>query len=297
MRARLRFAAIALAATACGAALAGCYGDTDEVQYVQTRSARLSAHGTANNGPAFSYFEYWKTATPNDRLRTQTRNWPAKASSPFYEDVSGLTGDTAYSFRICGGDAGAQAVCGNVRSFRTSAGDSVVYRRGTALEFYAATGTTQNLDIDEIGGVIDFGASVVPYGPPCTQFGGSPLRFAAVTCPFYGVTRFRVHLRDGNDTGAGYLRYVMGIPMTVDGASGDDRVLGGYGGDYLVGGPGHDTFSASNGDDTIDAQDGEPDSGSCGAGTDTVYADPSGDDFATAGDCEVITTTPAPPPP
>jgi Ca2+-binding RTX toxin-like protein len=111
------------------------------------------------------------------------------------------------------------------------------------------------------------------------------------------VTRFRVHLRDGNDTGAGYLRYVMRIPMTVDGASGDDRVLGGYGGDYLVGGPGHDTFSASNGDDTIDAQDGEPDSGSCGAGTDTVYVDPSGDDFATAGDCEVITTTPAPPPP
>jgi hypothetical protein len=85
----------------------------------------------------------------------------------------------------------------------------------------------------------------------------------------------------------------------LDGGAGNDSVDGGFGDDVLVGGPGRDTISGDLaggdcgplwckypwGNDTIDARDGEVDSITCGAGTDTVTADPQD---AVAPDCEHV---------
>jgi Ca2+-binding RTX toxin-like protein len=88
-------------------------------------------------------------------------------------------------------------------------------------------------------------------------------------------------------------------PDHLDGGAGDDSVDGGFGDDVLVGGPGRDTISGDLaggdcgplwckypwGNDTIDARDGEVDSVTCGAGTDTVSADPQD---VVAPDCENV---------
>jgi hypothetical protein len=88
-------------------------------------------------------------------------------------------------------------------------------------------------------------------------------------------------------------------PDHLDGGPGNDSVDGGFGDDVLIGGPGRDTISGDlaggdcgplwctypYGNDTIEARDGEVDSVTCGAGTDTVYADPQD---VVAPDCENV---------
>jgi Ca2+-binding RTX toxin-like protein len=89
-------------------------------------------------------------------------------------------------------------------------------------------------------------------------------------------------------------------PDHLDGGPGNDNVDGGFGDDALIGGPGRDTISGDlaggdcgplwctypYGNDTIDARDGEVDSITCGAGTDSVTADPQD---VVARDCENVT--------
>jgi Ca2+-binding RTX toxin-like protein len=88
-------------------------------------------------------------------------------------------------------------------------------------------------------------------------------------------------------------------PDHLDGGAGNDNVDGGFGDDVLIGGPGRDTISGDlaggdcgplwctypYGNDTIEARDGEVDSITCGAGTDTVSADPQD---VVASDCEHV---------
>jgi hypothetical protein len=89
-------------------------------------------------------------------------------------------------------------------------------------------------------------------------------------------------------------------PDHLDGGPGNDSVDGGFGDDVLIGGPGRDTISGDlaggdcgplwctsypYGNDTIDARDGEVDSITCGAGADTVIADPQD---LVAPDCEHV---------
>ena len=62
---------------------------------------------------------------PQQDVRTPTRNWPAGASGPISERVSGLTEATDYRYRLCGNDAGKAAVCANTRSFTTPGPDGV----------------------------------------------------------------------------------------------------------------------------------------------------------------------------
>jgi Ca2+-binding RTX toxin-like protein len=85
----------------------------------------------------------------------------------------------------------------------------------------------------------------------------------------------------------------------LDGGAGADTLDGGFGDDVLVGGPGPDSIAGDHpggecgiywcklpsGNDTIDARDGERDSVTCGAGADTVKADPAD---AVAPDCETV---------
>jgi Ca2+-binding RTX toxin-like protein len=88
-------------------------------------------------------------------------------------------------------------------------------------------------------------------------------------------------------------------PDHLDGGPGNDTVDGGFGDDVLIGGPGRDIISGDlaggdcgplwctypYGNDTIEARDGEVDSIICGAGTDTVSADPQD---VVASDCENV---------
>jgi Ca2+-binding RTX toxin-like protein len=85
----------------------------------------------------------------------------------------------------------------------------------------------------------------------------------------------------------------------LDGGAGADTLDGGFGDDTIVGGPGPDSIAGDHpsgecgiywcklpsGNDTIDARDGERDSVTCGAGADTVKADPVD---TVAPDCEQV---------
>lgn len=71
----------------------------------------------------------------------------------------------------------------------------------------------------------------------------------------------------------------------LNGDSGDDAVNGGGGNDTVAGGSGNDALAGGVGDDTIAARDASKDLIGCGAGVDSVAADP----FDTvAADCEKV---------
>jgi hypothetical protein len=55
-------------AVVAGLALTGCYGSTEPATEVTADTARLNARGTANNGPATSFFEIWPTNAPSAKL-------------------------------------------------------------------------------------------------------------------------------------------------------------------------------------------------------------------------------------
>ena len=88
---------------------AGCSGGTDGPSKVTATSARLNAHGKADKGPAYSYFQYGRTTAYGSK--TVTRTWPSGASSQFGETVNGLSPSTIYHYRVCGGDVGKSAAC------------------------------------------------------------------------------------------------------------------------------------------------------------------------------------------
>jgi Ca2+-binding RTX toxin-like protein len=89
---------------------------------------------------------------------------------------------------------------------------------------------------------------------------------------------------EGDDLGTGV--------EAAKGGLGNDRIVGNNSGNTLLGGAGNDTITGggaddriegNDGDDVIDTRDGRYDSVDCGAGNDTLYADPG--DGAVA--CEV----------
>ena len=112
---------LVVCAAVCVAALGllGCKGATLPATNINSTGAKLNLHGEADNGTAFSYFEYWQTAVPSLKSTTTVRNWPAGAASDFGESVKGLRQATSYSYRVCGNDSGKPASCINTRSFTT----------------------------------------------------------------------------------------------------------------------------------------------------------------------------------
>lgn len=133
--------------------LTGCTGSTEPATDLRPNGATLQAKGTADNGRAYSYFEYWRTADPSTRTTTERRSWPANVSGPVSEKVRFLRQVTGYSFRACGGDVSDEgygpATCAQTRTFTTPAGDSAegVYgelafggERPTGYEFDASSG-------------------------------------------------------------------------------------------------------------------------------------------------------------
>jgi hypothetical protein len=118
----------AFAAVLAVLAFSGCYASTEPATEVKEESARLHARGTANNGPARSYFEYWKSDGTGFTRQTFEPNWPdgwpAGASGPFSETVENLFPATRYDFRVCGydlrdGDQFGERLCAQTRSFMT----------------------------------------------------------------------------------------------------------------------------------------------------------------------------------
>jgi uncharacterized repeat protein (TIGR01451 family) len=74
----------------------------------------------------------------------------------------------------------------------------------------------------------------------------------------------------------------------IYGLAGRDAIYGGPGTDTIHAGPGRDVIFGGGENDTIFAHDGEPDRVDCGAGRDTVIADPT-DSLV---DCEVVSRGP-----
>jgi hypothetical protein len=115
----VRRAALILAATGT-AALTACSGSTEPASDVTFSGATLNARGTANNGPAYSFFEFWVSGFPTKLRQSDYSHWPAGASGPFSAKVGSLYSHTTYSFRLCGQDeGGGLPVCAQTRSFTT----------------------------------------------------------------------------------------------------------------------------------------------------------------------------------
>ncbi len=108
----------------CALFLAGCYGSTEPATNIRPESVQLNGRGTADKGPAYSFFRVQRFAIPlPDPVDTPTRRWPAGASGPFSEKLTGLTPATDYSYKLCGGQVGEEAVCANSTSFATRGPD------------------------------------------------------------------------------------------------------------------------------------------------------------------------------
>lgn len=132
-----------LAIVAVGALVSACQGAISEATNVTRTSAQLNAHGATNNGPAYSYFQYAKTATPSVITTTPLRSWPGGiADTPFHETVSGLAANTSYSFRVCGNDQGRSAICQGPRSFKTTPNGRIYYDGSSDLDHVNADGSS-----------------------------------------------------------------------------------------------------------------------------------------------------------
>jgi hypothetical protein len=107
-----------------GLTLAGCYGSTEPATDVAIDSATLNGHGTANNGRAHSYFQYWLTGSEREPFRAGGVDWPAGASGPFSAKATNLAAGSSYSFKLCGWDilpegGGGPETCAQTRTFTT----------------------------------------------------------------------------------------------------------------------------------------------------------------------------------
>lgn len=113
-----------LSVAVLGLTLAGCYGSTEPATDVGIDSATLNGYGTANNGRAHSYFEYWLTGSEHDPFRAGGYDVPAGARGPISAKLRNLPAGSSYSFRLCGYDYNAEGeggpeVCAQTRTFTT----------------------------------------------------------------------------------------------------------------------------------------------------------------------------------
>ena len=99
-----------------------------------------------------------------------------------------------------------------------------------------------------------------------------------------GGAGLRAVMNDGDDSVG--TRATLGVPVTIDGGAGNDKLGGDYEGgpETLVGGPGNDTLNGGGGDDVLDGGDGDDvlkggtgrDRVLGGAGTDKLTGDEAG---------------------
>jgi hypothetical protein len=116
--------AAVVSALVAAVALVGCYGSTEPATDVGIDSATLNGQGTANNGRAHAYFQYWLTGSEDpEPSRAGGWDFPAGASGPIKQKVTNLAAGSSYSFRLCGWDyvpeGGGPESCAQTRTFTT----------------------------------------------------------------------------------------------------------------------------------------------------------------------------------
>jgi hypothetical protein len=156
-------------------AVAGCYGSTEPATDVGIDSATLNGQGTANNGRAHSYFQYWLTGSSDaEPPMAGGYDFPAGASGPISAKVTNLAAGSSYSFRLCGWDINAEGEggpesCAQTRTFTTKAPVEDALRGGLWA------GCCSRLDIDAKsapngtnarGSVYWHRSSSSPFDPP-----------------------------------------------------------------------------------------------------------------------------------
>ena len=198
-------------------ALAACTGSTEPATDVTPSSATLKARGTADNGRAFSFFEFGPSGVTAAQRQTDRRSWPAGASGTFTEVVGPLYAATAYAFRVCGNDEGKAPVCAQTRSFTTPAAvrDAV---RGSWLYAISPHSPNGHVDATAPGPSGTLGFRISSSSP--NRFGGN------VTCLLVSGRRAAVGaVGDYIDAGSGARRPATGLVTIVDGGPGQqDRV-------------------------------------------------------------------------
>ena len=164
------------------------------------------------------------------------------------------------------------------------------------------------LDTDYVAGVVDYGArtsgGVKVTARDWVQNDGAPGENDRVTA--YGVrgTEFADEITAAI-TSEEFIAFDFaggGGDDVIRAGAGADKIDGGAGDDEITGDIGADEISGGPGDDEIDENDGNPEGSiACGAGADTVKADPADvdDDIEPAGDagagCETVTRAALPP--
>jgi hypothetical protein len=293
-----------------------CAGGTDPASNVRATEARLNAHGYANDGLTTWWWEYdtveaeLGTAADTEVCGVGTgpkepdnRCGPAAGGSqgnpiPLNVVVTGLTPNTTYFFRACGQDTNDPTpTCANRRSFRTTLGDSTANRLGGALQFIAASGTTNGLRVTKftdtdgiekyrLEDAVDFsgnhtdGSSIVP-GAGC-QGAGAGAYDDAVKCPAGGVSTIFVTLQDGDDEAT--IDDAVTVPSDIAGGTGSDFLQGssaandtlstgsgGGGAQSAIGGSADvQNLSGAGGNDVFNVQNGSLDLVYCGEGNDVA---------------------------
>jgi Ca2+-binding RTX toxin-like protein len=149
------------------------------------------------------------------------------------------------------------------------------------LVYQASPGEQNQLNVHRGNGTFSF-----------EEFGGIPIQASAgsscshqlglmqstVVCSY--APAVQINLGDGND----YVNYMLEVPATFDGGTGDDGIWSYWGSDDLVrAGPGNDSVSTSGGNDTVygdwgdDAIDG-------GEGADSLLGENGNDTLTGGGD-------------
>ncbi|MEV6602086.1 calcium-binding protein [Actinoplanes sp. NPDC051346] len=172
---------------------------------------------------------------------------------------------------------------------------------GTKVKYKAAKGKQNKVVVTRSGRTITIDDKVrIEPGKGCKAVKGDKTKVRCTTRA--NPTRVSVYTYDRNDS----VVNKTDLPMTADGGSGKDRLVGGPrgdrltgdtgndwfdggdGGDLIVGGDGNDTMYGGNGDDTIHGTDGS-DRGYGGPGRDSFYLDPvitrgaANDDYVSGG--------------
>jgi hypothetical protein len=294
---------------------AGCYGDTDAPTEVGAHAATLNAHGKANNGPAYTYFEYWKSANPANKLKTQTRTWPAGAEGAFKERPQHLSEETDYAYRLCGNDQGKPAICASTKKFTTGRARSTVaiatVNSSGMAQFTSDPGVNDNFELVQEGGwegstafretfcaAMTCGSHIIA-GDGCSDASGSGYSTAYCWWNYGSSPAINIELGDLDDTA--YLGRFLAPDLTLDGGSGNDSLVNDSIStdesitSTITGGNGQDVMTGSDHmNDTIKARSASflnadtDKSISCGGGEDTVIADPSDPISAGQNGCETV---------
>jgi Ca2+-binding RTX toxin-like protein len=173
----------------------------------------------------------------------------------------------------------------------TNATASTLWSESGEIRYAAANGEANDLStgLQPPSGftIQDLGVPAMTVLSPCTIWDLPMGIGSGGICPPAGVESMQAVFGDGHDT---WWAHGMPIPVRMFGEEGNDTLTGSRFGDTIVAGPGQDGVDAREGDDEVYVDDGQPDSVSCGAGTDSVASDPTDQ---IAGDCErAISETP-----